>query len=175
MYWISAWILSSWRRPLYTIHTEVSFNMGQKQSTSIPEATAGMNNIQYEKQQQQQTKNNNKIVIDKKIADMVESNNQPGDDDAANHNYGQPLRPPHYSSPSSQSSTSSMKLNNDKSGRASKLLTDCRAEQRASLACIEENYHNKNEACASHFENYKRCRKEEHERKLEANAKASAW
>ena len=135
--------------------------MGQKQSTSIPEATGSS-------EKQQQTKNN---------YTMIDKSHNPHDDDAANHNYGQPLRPPHYSSPSSQSSTSSMQLNNDhdKSGRASKLLTDCRAEQRASLACIEENYHNKNEACASYFENYKRCRKKEHERKLEANAKASAW
>ena len=58
---------------------------------------------------------------------------------------------------------------------ASKLSTDCRKEQRASLACIEENYTNKNEACAVHFETYKACRRKEHERKLEANARASAW
>ena len=58
---------------------------------------------------------------------------------------------------------------------ASKLSTDCRKEQRASLACIEENYTNKNEACAVHFEAYKACRRKEHERKLEANARASAW
>ena len=58
---------------------------------------------------------------------------------------------------------------------ASKLSTDCSKEQRASLACIEENYTNKNEACAVHFETYKSCRRKEHERKLEANARASAW
>ena len=58
---------------------------------------------------------------------------------------------------------------------ASKLSTDCSKEQRASLACIEENYTNKNEACAVYFETYKACRRKEHERKLEANARASAW
>ena len=55
------------------------------------------------------------------------------------------------------------------------LVTDCRVKQRASLACIEENYQNKNEACAEYFAAYKVCRKEEHEQKLEANARASAW
>jgi hypothetical protein len=60
----------------------------------------------------------------------------------------------------------------DKTGGASKLHTDCRIQQRASLACIEENYQNKDQACAAYFEAYKKCRKEEHERKLDANAKA---
>lgn len=59
----------------------------------------------------------------------------------------------------------------NKSG-ASKQVTDCRIEQRASLACIERNYSNKDMACARYFEEYKKCRKAEHERKLEANAKA---
>ena len=59
----------------------------------------------------------------------------------------------------------------NKSG-ASKQVTDCRIEQRASLACIEQNYSNKDMACAKYFEEYKKCRKAEHERKLEANAKA---
>lgn len=59
----------------------------------------------------------------------------------------------------------------NKSG-ASKQETDCRIQQRASLACIEQNYANKDWACATYFEEYKKCRKAEHERKLEANAKA---
>jgi hypothetical protein len=50
--------------------------------------------------------------------------------------------------------------------------TDCRIQQRASLACIEVNYQNKDQVCAAYFEAYKKCRKEEHERKLDANAKA---
>ena len=59
---------------------------------------------------------------------------------------------------------------------ASKLVTDCRAQQMASLACIEENYHNKDAACASYFDAYKRCRREEHERKLDANARGgTGW
>ena len=72
---------------------------------------------------------------------------------SSSHNFGQPILP-------------------DKTGGASKLHTDCRIQQRASLACIEENYQNKGQACAAYFEAYKKCRREEHERKLEANAKA---
>lgn len=87
-------------------------------------------------------------------------------DDAVAHNFGQPMRPPHHSSTSA--------INDCKSG-ASKQHTDCRVEQRASLACIEENYQNKDQACVKYFEAYKRCRREEHERKLEANARSSAW
>jgi hypothetical protein len=59
----------------------------------------------------------------------------------------------------------------NKSG-TSKQVTDCRIEQRASLACIEQNYANKDMACQKYFEEYKKCRKAEHERKLDANAKA---
>lgn len=88
------------------------------------------------------------------------------DNDTDKHNFGQPIRPPHHSSTSA--------INDCKSG-ASKQYTDCRAEQRASLACIEENYQNKNQACGEYFEAYKKCRREEHERKLEANARSSAW
>ena len=69
------------------------------------------------------------------------------------HNFGQPIY--------------------NKSG-ASKQVTDCRIQQRASLACIEENYRNKDQACARYFDEYKQCRREEHERKLEANANR-AW
>ena len=43
------------------------------------------------------------------------------------------------------------------------------------LCLSSKNYTNKNEACAVHFETYKACRRKEHERKLEANARASAW
>ena len=81
----------------------------------------------------------------------IESRSNPPPDDAASHNFGQPR--------------------GDKTGGASKLVTDCRIQQRASLACIEENYHNKDVACSTFFDAYKKCRREEHERKLEANAK----
>lgn len=89
------------------------------------------------------------------IAAAIESRSDPSPDDAASHNFGQPW--------------------GDRTGGASKLVTDCRAQQRASLACIEENYQNKDRACAEYFDAYKKCRREEHERKLEANTKASAW
>ena len=87
-------------------------------------------------------------------AATIESRSNPSPDDAASHNFGQPW--------------------GDKTGGASKLVTDCRVQQRASLACIEENYQNKDQACARFFDAYKKCRREEHERKLEANAKGSA-
>jgi hypothetical protein len=85
----------------------------------------------------------------------IDSHSNPFLDDAASHNFGQPW--------------------GDKTGGASRLVTDCRVQQRASLACIEENYQNKDQACAGFFDAYKKCRREEHERKLEANAKGSAW
>lgn len=75
----------------------------------------------------------------------------PAADDARSHNFGQPIQP-------------------SDSKNASKLKTDCRAQQRASLQCIEDNYENKDVACASFFEDYKRCRRNEHERKLQKNA-----
>jgi len=84
----------------------------------------------------------------------AESRLNPFSQDAASHNFGQPA--------SSERG-------------ASKQQTDCRAQQRASLACIEENYQDKNVACAEFFHAYKTCRKAEHERKLEANARASGW
>mmetsp|Transcript_24105 Transcript_24105/g.51112 ORF Transcript_24105/g.51112 Transcript_24105/m.51112 type:complete len:146 (+) Transcript_24105:124-561(+) len=98
------------------------------------------------------------------IATQIESRANPSPQDAASHNYGQPLRSATTSSPSGHDEKS-----------ASQHVTDCRKQQRASLACIEENYLNKNEACADFFAAYKMCRKEEHERKLEANARASGW
>jgi hypothetical protein len=79
-----------------------------------------------------------------------EASLNPSAEDARSHNFGQPIRP-----------------SNAKD--ASKLKTDCRSQQRASLQCIEENYENKDIACAHLFEDYKKCRREEHERKLERN------
>lgn len=61
--------------------------------------------------------------------------------------------------------------NND----ASKMKTDCRAEQMESLQCIQENYGNQQKACADHFEVYKACRKKEHDAYLEANRKKAGW
>jgi hypothetical protein len=85
-----------------------------------------------------------KVEIDARV--------QPALDDARSHNFGQPIQP-------------------SNAENASKLKTDCRAEQRASLRCIEENYENKDVACAQFFEDYKQCRRNEHERKLARNAK----
>ncbi|KAL7552567.1 hypothetical protein ACHAWF_015807 [Thalassiosira exigua] len=90
------------------------------------------------------------------VAAAIERRWQPPPSDAASHNFGQPARP-------------------GGGGQASKQVTDCRREQRASLSCIEENYADKDRACAEFFEAYKSCRREEHRKKLEANAKASAW
>ena len=54
--------------------------------------------------------------------------------------------------------------------KPSKYQTDCQTEQRASLECSVENYENRDTICKDFFEDYKRCRKLEHERRLEANA-----
>ena len=85
-------------------------------------------------------------------ATSLEAKFNPSTEDSHLHNYGQPVQPSDAKS-------------------ASKLKTDCRAQQRASLQCIEENYENKDHACAQFFENYKKCRREEHERRLERNAR----
>ena len=138
--------------------------MGQKQSVphaGVVPGVAQSGNDQESTTPPQKSPPIQPIIANKSIAAAVESRSNPSAADAANHNFGQPLH---------RSSTST----DEKSG-ASKLVTDCRVQQRASLACIEENYHNKNEACAGFFEAYKKCRREEHERKLEANARASAW
>ncbi|KAL7542734.1 hypothetical protein ACHAXR_012058 [Thalassiosira sp. AJA248-18] len=149
--------------------------MGQKHS--VPDGSDGSSSTINQSSDNEQTATPQKLTAlhppqqqsnsttndSKRMAAMIEKRSNPPEEDAASHNYGQPLRPP------------SSSAKNKKSGGASKLVTDCRTQQRASLACIEENYQNKNQACAAYFEAYKKCRKEEHERKLEANARASAW
>jgi hypothetical protein len=77
-------------------------------------------------------------------------------------NFGQPMMPPQKKGG-----------NETENNNVSKLMTDCRVQQRASLKCIEENYQNKNQACAEYFEAYKKCRRVEHQRKLDENAKRS--
>lgn len=77
------------------------------------------------------------------------------------HVYGQPLRPEI----------------DDRGQQRSKHYTDCKKEHSASLRCIEENYE-KRELCQKFFDDYKKCRKEERERRLEENAKKTgggAW
>ena len=79
----------------------------------------------------------------------------------SSHNFGQP-RHPLQKAVSPEGKTG-----------ASKHVTDCRQQQRESLRCIEENYINKDKVCVPFFEAYKKCRREEHERKLEKNRKDS--
>lgn len=79
------------------------------------------------------------------------------------HNFGQPRHPLQKATLDSPEG---------KTG-ASKHVTDCRQQQRESLRCIEENYTNKDKVCVPFFEAYKKCRREEHERKLEKNRKDS--
>jgi len=63
-----------------------------------------------------------------------------------------------------------------KKKQASKFSTDCRVEHQASLTCISENYGNQEQACQSYYQNYKKCRQAEHERRLEENKKKlSFW
>ena len=55
-----------------------------------------------------------------------------------------------------------------------KFRTDCQREHQASLACITDNYGNR-DVCQPFFDNYKECRKEEQKRRLEENAKRSSF
>lgn len=72
------------------------------------------------------------------------------------HNYGQPKRPPHAGF--------------DRPGQTTaKFLTNCAKEHGESLQCIERNYQDRT-PCEPFFQAYKDCRKEENDRRLEANA-----
>ena len=55
-----------------------------------------------------------------------------------------------------------------------KFQTDCKKEHQDSLACITDNYGNR-DVCQPFFDAYKECRKEEHKRKLQENAKRSSF
>ena len=129
--------------------------MGQKQSATaaLPtQATESANTLESSLKSQKQSA---------QTASVLSHNNE-----ESPHNFGQPIRPPH------KKTTDQTKKKNEKSG-ASKLVTDCRIQQRESLKCIEENYQSKDVACAEYFEAYKQCRRDEHQKKLEANAKSS--
>ena len=82
----------------------------------------------------------------------------PGEESGYTHNSGKPKKAPYGSSGSIQSP---------------QYLTSCSKENMASLKCIEENYQNRS-ACQPFFDEYKECRKQENERRKEANAKAAA-
>jgi hypothetical protein len=75
-----------------------------------------------------------------------------------NHNNGQPLR----------------KQLNQYGHQHTKYHTECVVEQRESLACIQENYHNKS-ACQAYFDRYRACSREENKRRLAENAKKGFW
>ena len=73
------------------------------------------------------------------------------------HNYGQAKPPPHATA-------------DNYTGKAiGQFYTDCAKEHRESLQCIERNYQNRS-ACDPFFDAYKACRKEENDRRMEANA-----
>jgi hypothetical protein len=79
----------------------------------------------------------------------------------------------------SRSSNSSSNITNHKDNdqKYTQFTTDCHREHAASLHCISENYNDKNRniACASQFQAYKECRKEERLRRLEANSKKDSF
>ena len=53
-----------------------------------------------------------------------------------------------------------------------KFFTDCQKEYLASINCRLEHYdHKQTNVCQHFFDNYKACRREENERRLEENAK----
>jgi len=61
-------------------------------------------------------------------------------------------------------------VNLDEDGKQrTQFLTDCSVQHRASLACIEEHYTDKQEQCSEFFDQYKQCRREETERRLARN------
>jgi hypothetical protein len=74
------------------------------------------------------------------------------------HNSGQPLRP-------------NLDINGN---QRSKFLTDCSQQHAASLRCIENNYQKK-DVCQEFFDNYKKCRREERERRLAENSKRGGF
>ena len=98
--------------------------------------------------------NKDNFKANAKLAAKIEADSNPGSDNE--HNAGQPIR-----------------QNLDETGhQRSKFLTDCAKEHRNSLACIEDNYERR-ELCQPFFEAYKTCRKLEHQRKMEENARIS--
>ena len=91
---------------------------------------------------------------DAKLGAQIEAQSNPIPVDQ--HNAGQPIR-----------------QNLDEAGnQRSKFLTACSQEHRNSLKCIEDNY-TRRDLCQPFFEAYKKCRKEEHQKKLDDNAKLS--
>jgi hypothetical protein len=91
------------------------------------------------------------------IASQIDSRHNPTENETQ-HNLGQPVNVNNIDAESGH--------------HKSKFVTDCKVEHSNSLNCIEENYENKG-LCESFFEAYKKCKRDEHQRKLERNAKMS--
>jgi len=86
---------------------------------------------------------------DAAIRAKIERDTNPAPDQ---HNEGQPLR----------------RQEDDRGEQRSKFFTDCKTQHAASLRCIEDNYENR-EVCQKFFDDYKACRRQERERRLEKN------
>ncbi|KAL7471793.1 hypothetical protein ACHAXS_012104 [Conticribra weissflogii] len=141
--------------------------MGQRQSSPAHSPNEVKGNEASEATARKSSVSQNSVDhdVNHKIGIALERQSNPSTEDSRSHNFGQPMTAPH-SLPAEES---------DETMNKSKFVTDCRVHHRASLQCIEENYENRQHACASFFDAYKQCRKEEHERKLEANAKRSGF
>lgn len=101
---------------------------------------------------------NSSFKHDPSVASQIDSKHNSFANDASAHNSGQPVN----------ENNIDVKTGNQKS----KFTTDCKVFHSNSLNCIEENYENKS-VCEPFFEAYKKCRREEHGRKLKMNAKMS--
>ena len=95
---------------------------------------------------------------DPTIASQIDSKHDEFANDSSAHNSGQPIHKNNIDSTTGH--------------HKSKFITDCQTQHKNSLNCIEEHYENKS-VCEPFFEAYKKCRREEHQRKLEMNAKLS--
>lgn len=92
------------------------------------------------------------------IATQIDSKHNAFANDPSAHNLGQP--------------TNVNNIDANTGIHKSKFVTDCKVQHANSLNCIEENYENRS-ICEPFFEAYKKCRREEHQRKLDMNARLS--
>jgi cytochrome c oxidase assembly protein subunit 23 len=121
--------------------------------------------------QQQQQHQDATATIDplkgKEIKDSINSRINPGGGELK-HNYGRPKEAPYAKEKTAEEKERQKALG----GPAATFQTSCAKEHRESLQCIERNYQNRN-ACTEFFDAYKTCRRDENERRKEANARAS--
>lgn len=95
---------------------------------------------------------------DAAVASQIDAKHNSFGDDSSAHNLGQPINENNIDA---------------KTGHhKSKFTTHCQVQHSNSLKCIEENYDNRN-VCEPFFDTYKKCRREEHQMKLERNARMS--